>query len=93
MNVSQSVIGFFMTGILFVLLSIAITALNEQISKVENIKYLVILCVLIIWTQIIFVGDLYITSQKTKDELKNFQKIHHESIMKKYTDGLVAESS
>ena len=81
-----------MTGLLFVLLSIAITALHEQISKVENIKYLVILCVMIIWSQILFIGDLYITSQKTKDELKNFQKIHHESIMQKYTAGLVTEN-
>jgi predicted PurR-regulated permease PerM len=86
MNVSQSVIVLFMTGLLFVLLSIVVTALHDQINNVANIKFLVILCVMILWSQIIFLGDLYINLQKVTDDLKNYEKLQHGKIMKNYIE-------
>ena len=38
MNISQSIVVIFMTGLLFILLSIVMTSLSDQLKNTENIK-------------------------------------------------------
>ena len=86
MNISQSIIVLFMTGLLFVLMAIVVTSLQEQINNILNIKFCLLACVMIIWIQVIFFGDLYMTQTKIKNDLKNYKKSNQQEIMAKYIE-------
>jgi hypothetical protein len=75
-----------MTGLLFVLMAIVVTSLQEQINDILNIKFCFLACVMIIWVQVIFFGDLYMTQSKLKNDFKSYKKLNQQEIMAKYIE-------
>ena len=86
MNTQQGVIVVLMTGLLFIMVSVLFSAMEEQFRDPNMVRYLFLGLVLILWLVIIFVSDLYMMTFQTRSDLKTYQKQNHEAIMKRYID-------
>lgn len=86
MNTQQVIVVVFMTGLLFVLIGVLFSALEEQLKNPVFIRYILIGLLMLTWGFMVCVGDLYMIYYDTKTDLKNYQKQNHEKIMQNYVD-------
>jgi flagellar biosynthesis protein FlhB len=86
MNASQFLVVLFMSALLFILTSISVNTLSDQLTQPENIKFCILTLIMLIWTNVIFFSDLYMQFYKLKSDLKMYQKQNHKNIMKKYIE-------
>lgn len=91
MNSQQAIIIILLTGLLLVILAVSFTAMETLLRDPVFIKYSLMASIILAWLMLIFVSDLYISQNKTKDDLKNYQKQNHESIMQNYIDASNAQ--
>tara|TARA_X000000950_G_scaffold266647_1_gene342366 strand:- start:335 stop:670 length:336 start_codon:yes stop_codon:yes gene_type:complete len=86
MNTQQAIVVVFMTGLLFVLIGVLFSALEEQLKNPVFIRYILTALIMLAWVVLVSIGDLYMVFYDTKTDLKNYQKQNHEKIMQNYVD-------
>lgn len=86
MSPQQSIIIVLLTGLLLIIIAVTFTALEDVLKNPVFFKYSLMAIIILTWLFVIFVSDLYLLHYKLREDVKNYQKLNHGTIMQNYID-------